>query len=973
MTIATSTPTRLARRFIGGVAWVGLWIVTWSALSACAVDGGPGDRLEPMPAHSKATVAEGSGESTFAAAATRHVVSREYWASSNRTGLQAPNRRHGLRTYFGPRGVRVVERVAASEAPLLALELVRFGRTSTAVEVAPATVHAERSRVELRRAGLVEWYDNGPAGLEHGFTVSGRPAGAGRLAFRLRVSGARATLHAGSAQLRTRGGRVLDYGKLFAFDSSGQQLPAELAVPSSDEIVLFVDDREAVYPIVVDPLLTSVVDTFLSGAQNQSFFGTRVAAAGDVNGDGLSDVIIVAPGYDSGEQDEGAAFVFHGRAPVMFSGSHFEAQTQIETNQALAGVDDAAGAGDVNGDGYADVVVGSAGYDAGDDGGAAFIFLGGPSGIADGNPSTAHAVLESDDAGSDFAVAVGAAGDVNGDGFGDVIVGAPHYPNFLAGAVFVFHGSAAGIADATASQADSRIDGTGDEVGASVAWAGDVNGDGYDDVIVGAPEYTGGASDEGGAWIFHGSASGIASGGVAQADTVLRGGMPDCYLGGAVAGAGDVDGDGYADVIVGGAGCRILVENEGGAFIFHGRAGGIADDVALQADTVLRGGAASANMGSAVAGAGDVNADGFADVIVGASTYSSPEVAEGAAFVFLGRSSGVLDGDPSAAYVHLEQNFPVALLGTSVAGVGDVNGDGFADVIVGAPNWASSRLGAAYVYHGGAGLRHATALDVGNPLIGEQLDAGLGVSVASAGDVNGDGYDDVIVGAKDYDAGEAEEGAAFVFHGGPLGILGPGPPFAAAQLESDQIGGGLGSEVASAGDVNGDGYDDVIVGTDGYDNPESDEGVAFVFHGSATGIGDRNPSNADATIETNQSNAAVGNGTFVASAGDVNGDGYSDVLFGAPFWDGGGINDRGIGLLFLGSAAGIGDGDPDNAWFRFEGGELADRFGSSVASAGDVDGDGLSDVIFGWKLDNTTFGASTGSALVLTAGPRSWA
>jgi len=152
----------------------------------------------------------------------------------------------------------------------------------------------------------------------------------------------------------------------------------------------------------------------------------------------------------------------------------------------------------------------------------------------------------------------------------------------------------------------------------------------------------------------------------------------------------------------------------------------------------------------------------------------------------------------------------------------------------------------------------------------DQAVAALGVSVAGAGDVNGDGYADVIVGAYTYDAGEPDEGAAFVFLGSASGIVAAGDPSnAAAQLESDQAGAIFGLSVAGAGDVNGDGYADVIVGAYGYDAGEPDEGAAFVFLGGASGIVTAgNPSNAAAQLESDQAGSQFG--VSVAGAGDVN-------------------------------------------------------------------------------------------------------
>ena len=182
----------------------------------------------------------------------------------------------------------------------------------------------------------------------------------------------------------------------------------------------------------------------------------------------------------------------------------------------------------------------------------------------------------------------------------------------------------------------------------------------------------------------------------------------------------------------------------------------------------------------------------------------------------------------------------------------------------------------------------------------DQPVARLGISVASAGDVNGDGYDDAIVGAWFYDDGETNEGAAFVFLGGPTGIAGGTLADAATWLESNQAEARFGSIVAGAGDVNGDGYDDVLVGAGGYDDGEVDEGAAFLYLGGPGGIASGGPEVAAARFEFDQANARAG--TSVAGAGDVNGDGYDDMLIGGRLYTDG-QTDEGLVLLFLGGTS----------------------------------------------------------------------
>jgi hypothetical protein len=178
-----------------------------------------------------------------------------------------------------------------------------------------------------------------------------------------------------------------------------------------------------------------------------------------------------------------------------------------------------------------------------------------------------------------------------------------------------------------------------------------------------------------------------------------------------------------------------------------------------------------------------------------------------------------------------ESNQVNAQFGYSVSSAGDVNGDGFSDVIVGAPLFDSPELneGRVFVYHGSA-----TGLSTTPSWTAESNQAGaqFGYSVSSAGDVNGDGFSDVIVGAPEFDSPEANEGRVFVYHGSATG-LSTTPSWTA---ESNQAGARFGWSVSSAGDVNGDGFSDVIVGAHRFDNPELDEGRVFVYHGSATGL-----------------------------------------------------------------------------------------------------------------------------------------
>jgi hypothetical protein len=905
-------------------------------------------------------------DSGWLARAQRGLAEREYQASLSRQGLQAPNRAQNLRTYFDPTGVRVVDRTAPGGPMLVELQLAGWGRGEDLSPASPGVVTSEGARVEIARAGLVEWYRNSAFGLEHGFDVPRRPADLGALILELRVAGASAVLDGEGVLLLSAAGRRLEYGKLEAFDADGKAVAAHLSVPVPDRIRLVVDDRGARYPLTIDPLLTATADAQVESDQADAELGVGVAGAGDVNGDGYADVIVGAPFYDAGQKDEGAAFVFLGSASGIASSGPGAAGAQLESDQGNARLGwSVAGAGDVNGDGYADVIVGAVVYDAGQG-------LGEGAAFVSGGPATASAQIEADQGGAFLGSSVAGAGDVNGDGYADVIVGATIYDagENDEGAAFVFHGSASGIASGGPATAAAQLesDQALAQLGFSVAGAGDVNGDGYADVIVGAEFYGAGESNEGAAFVFHGSASGIASGNPSTADAQLESDQGDAQLGWSVAGAGDVNGDGYADVIVSAPTYDAGQTNEGAAWVFLGSASGIASGNPSTADAQLESDQSGGQLGGSVAGAGDVNGDGYADVMVGAPVYDGGLTDEGAAWVFLGSASGIASGGPATAAAQLESDQGDAQLGGSVAGAGDVNGDGYADVIVGANLYDAghSDEGAAFVYHGGAqGIVSGNPAGAAAQLESDQAQAGqLGFSVAGAGDVNGDGYADVIVGVPGFDSGSLfGEGAAFVFHGSDSGIASANPATAAAQLESDQAGANLGTSVAGAGDVNGDGYADVIVGASEYDSGSGiGEGAAFVFHGSLAGIATGSPAVADAQLESNQALANLG--SSVAGAGDVNGDGYADVIVGAPAYDAGQAQE-GAAFVFHGSASGIVGANPATAAAQLESDKALAELGGSVAGAGDVNGDGYADVIAGAENYIPPFsGVAEGAAFV---------
>ncbi len=661
--------------------------------------------------------------------------------------------------------------------------------------------------------------------------------------------------------------------------------------------------------------LSATPDNTLQGGTGISTMNNVVSTAGDINGDGFSDVLIGSPNSNSGT---GSVLVYHGSA----SGSQTTPNTTISGSQASAlyGIS-VSTAGDVDGDGYSDIVVGSSDYDNGETNeGAAFVYRGSASGIV----ATAYWTSESNLANSRFGSSVSTGGDVNGDGYSDIIAGAPD--NFLlTGKAFLFFGSSSGIS-AVPDWTFEDVINLGEQLGSCVSTAGDVNGDGFSDVIVGCPQYSNGESAEGRALVFHGSSSGLS----VTPDWINESNQVSANYGKCVFTAGDINGDGFSDVIVGAKSYDNGETDEGSAFVYNGSSSGLSST----SNWTTASGQTNSLFGFSVASAGDVNGDGYTDVIIGAPAYDNGHVDEGRFFAYYGSTSGL----PAIAdYSVIEGNQTGAQLGSSISTAGDVNGDGYSDVLIGVPFFDLGQIdeGLVYLIFGSpTGLEYG----VGWSAESNQAGAQFANSVATAGDVNGDGYSDIIVGANRYDSGQTNEGSVYVWLGSASGPGVNGTPLNADWTsEGNQASADFGKSVSTAGDVNGDGYSDVIIGAPAYDNGEVDEGKFFAFYGSSSGL----PATPDySAVESNQTGAHLG--SSVSSAGDVNGDGYSDVLIGVPDYDYG-QTDEGLVYAFYGSATGL---EYTVGWSA-QSDQASALFGISVSSAGDVNGDGYSDAIVG--------------------------
>jgi hypothetical protein len=584
-------------------------------------------------------------------------------------------------------------------------------------------------------------------------------------------------------------------------------------------------------------------------------------------------------------------------------------------------------AGDVNNDGYSDVIVGAFAYSYNT--GRVYIYYGGSD-----MDNVADVIMTGEARRDNFGISIAGIGDVNGDGFDDVIVGAEDFSSYK-GRSYIFYGGSSMDNVADVIMTGGAKD---DSFGCSVSGAGDVNNDGFNDVLVGAwgckrtYVFLGGSQMDGVAdkiiYDKNGAYSGIANAGVGD---VNGDGFDDIAIGfstsiekiclffggdsiddvadvtitaennlnisnNIVSSAGDVNGDGFDDVIVGTINYN---SRTGRAYIFFG-----GQTMDAKADVVMTGEGNYNEFGNSVSGAGDVNNDGYDDVVIGANSYYSDK---GRAYIFFGGAKMDNVSDVVFTGENTYNDF-----GSSVSGAGDVNNDGYDDVIIGASGYLSN-TGRAYIYYGSSGMSNVAKVVI----TGESTNNNFGVSISGAGDVNGDGFEDVIIGANGYNS---NTGRAYIYYGGVNFDNVPDVILTGKEEQSN-----LGISVSGVGDVNGDGFDDVIVG--GYNDYYS--GYANLYYG-----GTSMDSVADLTLE----GEGEFFGTVIAGAGDVNDDGYNDLIAGDPLYS---VN-KGQAYIYLGGTAM--DNIPD---VTMTGEDYSNYFGCSVSGAGDVNGDGYDDVVIG--------------------------
>ena len=712
--------------------------------------------------------------------------------------------------------------------------------------------------------------------------------------------------------------------------------------------------------------------------------GSGVEIIPDVDGDGLDDILIGAAKSSAGGTNAGKIYLIFSSSLGSNSSIDLSQADYQFIGEANSRLGDHLSSADIDGDGREDLLFGAPYYDSFS--GRSYVIL------AD-SLSSSNVLLMANNYDyriqgsgfSDYWIGAISGGDFDNDGLGDILIGAPQITGSGAGYAYLFFGAnLGGSVSLSVASADIIFNGetAGDYAGHDVRNAGDIDGDGSDDILISAILNSDGASDAGKVYLILGSSlNGVSTFELVDADYSFVGENSNDESGRSISGAGDIDGDGISDILIGAPYQDDGGSNAGKAYLFSGAS--ILENPLytafdlFEADYSFTGSGSDEYVGEVDLVSGDINGDTVQDVLVGAAGNDELALYLGCEFindaptrpdVMISWSSGGIyaqesddlictaagsvdpEGDPeggSISYAYSwESSAGATVSGAAVLG-SETNADERWTCTVVASDGIESRTVQQDVWIYTAFWEDCPTTqsmsEAAYIFLGESGGDQAGYETSSAGDIDGDGLDDILVSAiQNEETGGASSGKVYLILGSSLQTsstidLGN----ADYSFLAENIGDHLGSSVASAGDVDGDGLDDILIGAAQNNTGGSEAGKVYLILG-ATLMGHNgstfNLGNADHSFL----GSAAGNhtGNYVAGIGDVDGDGLDDIMIGASQAD----NQSGRSYLFFGASLGGSTNFDFNADHIFYGEDSADQSGFSFAG-GDINGDGLSDIV----------------------------